>query len=309
MRYASDLKDFGDLIRATSEALHLPADAVEKDYYVVRALRALRDDLDGKFLFKGGTSLSKGWGIIDRFSEDIDLLFRSRHQQQDLSKGQVDRLLLRAKDIVGQTPGFTLINTNRSKGVSCSCSFSYPRQYKSIAAVGDTVLLEMGCRGGTQPSKFRTIRAFVTDFLQKRHQTTIAEDLTEFEVECLDVTRTFVEKLFAVSAAFAKNRAAGRTRHYYDLYKLAGLSEVRAFIESPAYVEAFDDVRRFSEMYWPGNVFPPERNAGKCEALAPNGADFQELKHNYARERDLFFQEPPTIGEILERLQRLPFPV
>ena len=52
MRYASDLPDFNDL---------------------VRALHVLQQQLAGQFLFKGGTSLSKGWGLIDRFSEDIDL--------------------------------------------------------------------------------------------------------------------------------------------------------------------------------------------------------------------------------------------
>jgi predicted nucleotidyltransferase component of viral defense system len=50
--------------------------AVEKDYYAMRALRTLQQNLAGQFIFKGGTSLSKGWNLIDRFSEDLDLLFR-----------------------------------------------------------------------------------------------------------------------------------------------------------------------------------------------------------------------------------------
>jgi predicted nucleotidyltransferase component of viral defense system len=50
--------------------------AVEKDYSAMRALRTLQQNLAGQFIFNGGTSLSKGWNLIDRFSEDLDLLFR-----------------------------------------------------------------------------------------------------------------------------------------------------------------------------------------------------------------------------------------
>ena len=177
-----------------------------------------------------------------------------------------------------------------------------------MAPIGDTIILEMGCRGGTHPSQHRTIRAFVTAHLENRGQTAVADDLTAFDVECLDVTRTFVEKLFAVTAAFAKDRAAGRTRHYYDLYQLAGLPDVVVFLRSPAYLDVLNDVRSFSEDHWPGSTYPPEKNAGQCEALAPDSDALAELGRNYARERDLFFQEPPSIKIILERLQQLPFP-
>lgn len=308
MRYASDLPDFNDLVRAAAADITLSADAVEKDYYVVRALHVLQQQLAGQFLFKGGTSLSKGWSLIDRFSEDIDLLFRSQQGDKKLTKGEMDRLLEQAQNFVRDTPGFTLKSKTASKGLRRESTFTYPRSQQSVAPISDTVKLEMGCRGGTQPSQHRTIRAFVTAFLEKQGQTDLAEDLVSFQIECLDVTRTFVEKLFAVCAAFAKNRAAGRTRHYYDLYQLAGLPEVRAFIQSPAYREVFTDVQNFGEEHWPGGVLPPESNAGQCDALLPDNESLSQLVRNYAAERDLFFLEPPTMTVILERLRNLPFP-
>ncbi|MBL8227371.1 MAG: nucleotidyl transferase AbiEii/AbiGii toxin family protein [Bryobacterales bacterium] len=308
MTYASDLKDFDDLVRATAADIGLPPDAVEKDYYVVRALQVLQGELAGRFLFKGGTSLSKGWGLIDRFSEDIDLLFRREHQGEPVGTKAMDRLLKQAQDAVGNAPGFTLKDSKASKGLRRASSFVYPRQHKAVAPIGDTVLLEMGCRGGTQPSQHRAIRAFVTGFLEKRGETGIAGDLTAFEVECLDVTRTFVEKLFAVCAAFARDRCTGRTRHYYDLYQLAELPQVKDFLQSTLYAEVYSDVRVFSEEHWTGSVYPPERNAGECAALTPTGDALAELTRNYARERDLFFKEPPLMKVILERLQGLPFP-
>src|SRR2546428_13436069 len=105
MRYASELSDFNDLVRATAGDIGLPPGAVEKDYYVVRALRALQDKLAGRFLFKGGTSLSKGWELIDRFSEDIDLLFRREHNGQSGETKAMDRLLGQAAKTLRKTPG------------------------------------------------------------------------------------------------------------------------------------------------------------------------------------------------------------
>ena len=86
MRYASDLPDFQDLLRATSDDADLPRWIVEKDYYVMRALCALQDKIGEQFLFKGGTSLSKSWNLIERFSEDIDLLFRTEQNGEELNK-------------------------------------------------------------------------------------------------------------------------------------------------------------------------------------------------------------------------------
>lgn len=68
------------------------------------------------------------------------------------------------------------------------------------------------------------------------------------------------------------------------------------------------DVRAFSEEHWAGSAYPPARNTGECEALAPNADALAELTRNYERERDLFFKDPPTMKVILERLQSLPFP-
>jgi len=308
MKLASDLPDFSDLVRAAADAARLSADVVDKDYYVVRALRALQSELGGKFLFKGGTSLSKGWNLIERFSEDIDLLFRVDDGGAKLSKGQIDKRLLRAQEIVRNTPGFTLDTYNWSKGERRTSSFVYPRSQRSLAPIGDKVLLEMGCRGGTQPYRARSIRSFVAEHAAAIGQAGLADDLTAFDIDCLDVTRTFVEKFFAAYAAYSRDRALGRTRHYYDLYRLAGLKEVRQFIAGKDFLAVFADVRTFSEKHWPDHPVPPETNIGRCDALHPDADGLAALIRNYADERALFFREPPMMGEILDRLQQLPFP-
>jgi hypothetical protein len=108
MSYASDHKDFADLLRATVDARDLPLWIVEKDYYVTRALRALRDQIGDQFLFKGGTSLSKGWNLIERFSEDIDLLFRVEEDGKALGTKKRHTRFKKAEAIVLGAPGFKL---------------------------------------------------------------------------------------------------------------------------------------------------------------------------------------------------------
>jgi predicted nucleotidyltransferase component of viral defense system len=72
----ADDADFLDIVRAAAEYHGVIPSLALKDYWVTRVLRAIAGDaeLQGRVLFKGGTSLSKGWGLIERFSEDVDLL-------------------------------------------------------------------------------------------------------------------------------------------------------------------------------------------------------------------------------------------
>lgn len=69
-----DSGEFGPTLDAAAERIGISATAVEKDYWVSEVLRVLASDFGGDFIFKGGTSLSKGYRIVERFSEDIDIL-------------------------------------------------------------------------------------------------------------------------------------------------------------------------------------------------------------------------------------------
>lgn len=74
MALLRDQEDLVALCGAAGEIIGVPASVIEKDYWVTQALRALQLAHPGEFIFKGGTSLSKAYGLIERFSEDIDLL-------------------------------------------------------------------------------------------------------------------------------------------------------------------------------------------------------------------------------------------
>ena len=97
------------IIRAAEhfEAAGLRPSFIEKDYYVTEALRAIAQTSADKVIFKGGTSLSKGWNLIQRFSEDIDIFLDPAAFSPELGKNGVDRELKRLRDVVAAHPALS----------------------------------------------------------------------------------------------------------------------------------------------------------------------------------------------------------
>ena len=98
--------EFEQAILRAAEFFHargLRPAIIEKDYYVTEALRIIAVASGGGIIFKGGTSLSKGWNLIHRFSEDIDIFLDPLAFQPALGKNRIDRELKKLRDAVGAT--------------------------------------------------------------------------------------------------------------------------------------------------------------------------------------------------------------
>ena len=93
-------QDFDQAVLAAAKHFGLQESLVEKDYFVTEALRIIAQFAGDKVIFKGGTSLSKGWNLIDRFSEDIDIFLDPVGYQPELTKRGIDRELKRMRDAV-----------------------------------------------------------------------------------------------------------------------------------------------------------------------------------------------------------------
>ena len=144
----ADLGEFGPTLDAAAERLGISPTAVEKDYWVSEVLRVLGRDFDGDFIFKGGTSLSKGYRLVERFSEDIDVLVlpgeRGRGATDRLMKAMADRRGHRGRRLGGWGRGS---ETGRHR----SYEIAYPATREPTALIRTSVLLEMGVRGGPHP--------------------------------------------------------------------------------------------------------------------------------------------------------------
>lgn len=220
----NEAPEFEDTVRAAAEHHNMLPDLVRKDYWVTRVLRAVSSDaaLQGTALFKGGTSLSKGWGLIDRFSEDVDLLLTGPDFGAVPENAKDREMKFRALKgrIESQTPLRLPAQGSVSREVwnwlylraSYKCDIRYPLPGKAAtreAANTDWILVEAGYRGGVQPHARRSLNSLIAQFLdtQPRAREPLnhhADDLTAFEMDLLKPERTFAEKLLNLHELMSK---------------------------------------------------------------------------------------------------------
>lgn len=194
----------------------------EKDYWATEVLRATTCPVEGcsEQVFKGGTSLSKGFGIIERFSEDVDLLVVT-----SLTGNALKRTLRSVAQDASQVLHINYEREREGRGY-LNARFHYSARTDS-SVLSEGVLLETGCRGGPIPNKVCSIRSFMSEVADETDSGSSADydDLAPFELTVLAPERTLAEKL-----AFLHHRASvreltqlkGGVRHLYDVYRLLG---------------------------------------------------------------------------------------
>ncbi len=265
---------------------------IEKDYYVTEALRSIAampisaagagkrdsndnhsdnnndENINSTIIFKGGTSLSKGWNLIQRFSEDIDIFLDPLAFEPPLGKRGIDRQLKTIRDAVAAHPGLSFIESESQTigGFGRNDRFAYGQRFGGPGEVANRVLLEAGTASGREPTSIVNISSYLGQFLHGRGLSLGAEDEEPFAMCLLHFRRTFVEKMFAIHGRVEVFKRDGRAlgsyaRHYYDLYHLAAQDEVIAMLKSPEYAAIKEDYDRISREYFPRSYFCP---AGMC---------------------------------------------
>ena len=117
---------------------------IEKDYYVTEALRVIANTSGGKVIFKGGTSLAKGWNLIQRFSEDIDIFLDPTAFQPILGKNAIDRELRKLRDAIAQHPALAFVENESQTigGFGRNDRFAYVQRFGGPGEVANRVLLD-----------------------------------------------------------------------------------------------------------------------------------------------------------------------
>ncbi len=221
---------------------------IEKDYYVTEALRIITHVAGEKVIFKGGTSLSKGWNLIQRFSEDIDIFLDPEGFAPPLGRRGVDRELKALRDAIRQHPALVFLEDESRTigGFGRSDRFGYPQKFGGVGEIGGSILLEAGTASGREPAAEVELRSYLSVFLTETGVSLDAEDESGFPLRLLHFRRTFVEKMFAIHSKIKLLKRDGQplggyARHYYDLYQLAGQAEVRDMLRSDEYEAIKED--------------------------------------------------------------------
>ena len=301
--------DFRDAVIAAREhfaPLELTEQFIEKDYYVTEALRIVATQWPTQVIFKGGTSLSKGWKLIERFSEDIDLFLNRQAFVPRLGANRVDRELEAIESAVGNHSGLTVEPTlgRRKRGVYRHSYFTYERQFSGIEAIANRIFLEMGTRSGTYPTQTVMLSSYVAEFMHEIGESLDTEDESTFSMLLLDFRRTFVEKLFTIHSKVVKSQEDGESigtyaRHYYDLFCLAKQSQVQELLQSEEYSQLKEDCDRISREYFPDYNPPEAMKFSNSLALFPTGEIRQTLKREYEQQcSSLCYGNYPSWDEV-----------
>ena len=327
MAFLNDHPDFPALVQIVAERLQLLPVLVLKDYWATRVLRAIAADarLRGQVIFKGGTSLSKGWKVIDRFSEDVDLLLTGPAYGDVPAGGGAREKLLKLVGVTVEaaTPLRIPSKENMAPGEFPFYYFRGPYHGHlryPIPATGserpdafNTVLVEMGFRGGSHPHVSLPLNSLVAEHLAQFPLGDPAalngyeEDAGPFAMELLDPSRTFVEKLLAIHVALAGDDLDRFSpRHLYDVASLFDkLPAIGSFVrgpELPALLRAAIDV---SNRFYHASLDPETFELRRSPMFALTRDQQTRLRVRFESERSLYFGDPPTFDGLLASFARM----
>lgn len=224
----------------TGQRMGLPSSsAAEKDWWVVHTLALIFSmECAGALIFKGGTSLSKAWNLIQRFSEDIDLVLDREYLgfAGELKKGDIRRLRKKSYQFI--TEEFTEELKVRFSGMGFKdvtvkyrkvenhdqdpliIEIYYPKLCEKDTYLKPGILIEVGCRSMKEPFTHRTFATLASEIYSDR--TFSDKPIT---IPVVNPERTFLEKIFLLHEEFQKEagkiRVERLSRHLYDIEKLS----------------------------------------------------------------------------------------
>lgn len=248
MRLHENTKLFAQAIRATAQQRGLLEIYIEKDYWVTLALKQIFSAPIGtEAVFKGGTALSKCYGLIERFSEDIDLVvLRREGESGNKLKNKLKAISEAVSAVVPEVQEEGITN---KVGMIRKTAHTYPQAFKgAFGQVRNKVIVEASWLGHYEPYSKRQISSYLYDMMLAMKQEAMAEewDLLPFEVQVLDMRRTLCEKIMSL-ARFSHSKhpiedLRAKIRHTYDLHKLLEAADNKAFFESPDFERMLNKV-------------------------------------------------------------------
>lgn len=303
--YLHNHPQFSELIRIVAHDRGIDPSLVEKDYWIMHCLYGLQE-LNMTFELKGGTSLSKGFQIINRFSEDIDIRIEppadrdvktGRNQdkpahiksRKDFYDWLAETIHIDGIEKVERDTAFD--NNNYFSG---GIRLFYKPTTKLVDGLREGVLLEAGF-DDVAPNTAKDISSWVYDHAAGKVD--IIDNRAK-GVPCYDPGYTFVEKLQTVSTKFrlqraSKDRPIDFMRHYYDVYSLLRRPEVKAFVGTDAYKA--HKAKRFPRA--------DNQNIAQNEAFVLSDPQTRKAYAKaYADTSALYYGDPPTFDQILTEI-------
>ena len=303
-------EDLNDAIVYTSPKTGIEKNMVEKDIWVTFLLGYLFRDSPWKdsILFKGGTCLSKCYGTVERFSEDIDILLDWRVLGYDLEGPPIepsrkkqensnDALVARLQEFIENEfiptlrediseiidRPFEVVSDKRN------VLFRYPSLFGSDL-IEKHVLIEIGPRGRWGKPTSRTVRSYMC-----QHIPGLDDETT---VRCIPMEQAYYEKIQIIHSLTSRGKVPPKnSRHYYDVYRI---HKALGHIDYDA--EAMASDVEYSRRFYPGAGYGYDEMARGSYRLMPTEDMMPSLVSDYRSMSAMIFGDKPSLDDILSEL-------
>lgn len=310
------------IINQVSEQTGLIPVAIEKDLWVMIALRAIFNTEIGKHLvFKGGTSLSKAWRIIERFSEDIDLsIDRSFFDfNGNLNRTQIKNLRKASCKYINEEFQHLLADKLKEQGVkefeisilefeeSDTDPIAIELRYKSLIEKQDylppRILIEISSRSLKEPYENRALKSLIGEMY-------LDADFADKSINIPTVlpTRTLLEKIFLLHEEFQKPKGKKinshrMTRHLYDISKLMDTEFLeKAINDNELYQTIISHRSILTRISW----IDYKTHQYKTVNFIPPKSEIEEWKKDYQAMREsMFYGETESFENLIKKITRL----
>lgn len=239
MRLDSDVNTFKQLIQNAARHFKIIDDYVEKDYWLVLLLKQIMSK-GQNYVFKGGTSLSKCFRLINRFSEDIDISYTDPFN--NLTVNDINRKFKGVSTSIKEI-GFEIENKEHLRRNAFFNRFMCPyNSFFNGSGIDKKIIIELAAQTPSFPTMTKTIQSFVGEYLQDigRNDLVALYELEAYEINVQTLSRTIVDKVFAICDYYLSGKCQKHSRHIYDLYKIVGVEKLDS-----TYVELFKEVRKY----------------------------------------------------------------
>lgn len=316
-----------DLFNQLSARTGIQPQAIEKDAWVTLILQMLFSSIIREYLvFKGGTSLSKAYKLIERFSEDIDLAINRKYLgfEGDLTKGEIRKLRRKSHDFVSsemvdilesQLDNYgierdlyeiVVENTHISDQDPEIIRINYKSVFEDISYLPQRVLIEIGARSLIEPYEKKKIQSIIDE---NYPNVDFSED--EFYANTIIPEKTFLEKLILLHEEFQKTTEKVRhqrmSRHLYDIGQIMNTEYGQRAIEN---AELFDEIIQHRKKFTPIKIVDYENlTLQSLKIIPPNEflelyrKDYKEMQENMIYGKSLDFE---NLIELIKQIKRTP---
>jgi len=316
MKGVADLntQERSELFNETARRKGITPAAVEKDFWICWLLMKIYSHprLSALLRFKGGTSLSKCFGVIERFSEDIDLILdwtelTQADLTQTLSSTQQsklnDKINSQAQDVIKQTllplikelvNGYCLAEVDEDDPHTINVSYqrSFPKDY-----LRDQIRLEIGPLAEMVPFGHYLVKPYAAEEFPKLFKQ------PSVELDAIKPERTFWEKVTILHAEAHrpdnKPQPSRYSRHYYDVYRMLGTEIQQSAL---ANLDLLEDVVRFKKKFYYSAWANYDLAVLPTISLVPGDKVMARLKADYAEMREMIFGDYPSLDDIMSAI-------